>query len=155
MTPRPRIRVLFALLAVATAFAATVAAQPAAAQPAAAQPGGRAGGPPRPPQNLQILPKDIPGPELVALMRSFTTALGVQCNYCHVAEPGRNDFASDDKMPKKTARVMMRMAAQINETIAGGVGKPAAEVTRVECATCHRGEAIPKLPPAAPPAARP
>ena len=44
-------------------------------------------------------------------MRGLTRALGVKCNYCHVEEGqgGRNDFATDDKRPEKTARVMMTM----------------------------------------------
>lgn len=144
------LRSLFSLFALLAAIAA-----PAAAQNPPAQPGGRGGAPPPPPQNLQILPKDISRQDLVTVMRGFATALGVQCNYCHVAEPGRQDFAADDKMPKKTARLMMKMAAQVNETIATGVGKPAAEITQVQCATCHRGEAIPKVAPPAASATRP
>ncbi len=86
-------------------------------------------------------------------MRGYAAGLGVMCNYCHVQEGqgGRNDFATDEKAPKKTARVMMTMTMHANEAIAAGIGKPAAELTKVECATCHRGEAIPKNPP--PPAA--
>jgi hypothetical protein len=120
---------------------------------AAATGQGRGGQPPAPPQNLQILPKDIPAAELLAAMRGFATGLGVQCNYCHVREGqgGRNDMASDEKAPKKTARVMIRMTAHVNETLATELGKTAANVTRVECATCHRGEAIPKTPPPPPP----
>jgi hypothetical protein len=127
----------------------------AAQAPAQAQPpaGGRQGGAPRPPQNLQVLPKDIPGPELVAMMRGFTQALGVQCGYCHVEQPTR-DFASDEKQAKKTARVMMQLVTHVNEMLATGVGKAAADVTKVQCATCHRGEAIPNLPPSAPPPAQ-
>lgn len=116
-------------------------------------PGGRGGQPPPPPQNLQILPKDIPRAELLATMRAYAAGLGVMCNYCHVQEGqgGRNDMASDEKAPKKTARVMMQMTAHINETLATGLGKAAADVTKVQCATCHRGEAIPKTPPPPPP----
>src|SRR4029077_21064246 len=126
-----------------------------------AAPGG-AGGPgqpPRPPspQNLQVLPKDIAREELIATMRGYTAGLGVQCNYCHVQEGrgGRNDFATDEKAPKKTARVMITMMNHVNETLASGLGKPAADITKVQCATCHRGEAIPKNPPPPPPAAAP
>ena len=85
----------------------------AAAQPPA---GGQA---PAAPQNLKVLqPQDVR-----AAMGAFTQALGVQCNYCHVAEGqgGRNDFAADDKQTKKTARVMMRMVTHVNEMVAGGV----------------------------------
>jgi hypothetical protein len=138
-------------VAVAGLFA-QAPAQGGAGQGAAA---GR-GGPPAPPQNLQVLPKDISREELLGTMRGYTAGLGVQCNYCHVQEGrgGRNDFATDEKQPKKTARVMITMMNHANETIASGIGKPAADLTKVQCVTCHRGEAIPKNPPPpAPPAA--
>jgi hypothetical protein len=117
---------------------------------------GRGQAPP-PPQNLQVLPKDIAREELIATMRGYTAGLGVQCNYCHVQEGrgGRNDFATDEKAPKKTARVMITMMSHVNETLATGLGKPAADITKVQCATCHRGEAIPKNPPPPPAAAPP
>jgi len=127
----------------------------APAQGGAGQAGGRGQAPP-PPQNLQVLPKDISREELIATMRGYTAGLGVQCNYCHVQEGrgGRNDMASDEKAPKKTARVMITMMNHANEALASGLGKPAAEITKVQCVTCHRGEAIPKNPPPpAPPAA--
>ena len=113
---------------------------------------------PAAPTNLQVLPKDIPRADLLIRMRGFAQGLGVQCNYCHVQEGrgGRNDMASDEKAPKLTARVMMRMVDHVNETLASDLGKPAADVVKVECATCHRGQAIPKVeaPAAAPAAAR-
>jgi hypothetical protein len=121
-----------------------------AQQPAGGAPQGRGGQAPPPPQNLQVLPKDISRQDLQATMRTFTAGLGVMCDHCHVTEPTR-DFASDAKQTKKTARVMMQMTAHVNEMIASGVGKPAADVTRVQCATCHRGKAIPETP-APPPA---
>jgi len=90
-------------------------------------------------------------------MRGFTAGLGVMCNYCHVQEGqgGRNDFATDEEQPKKTARVMMTMLGHVNDTLATGIGKSAADITKVQCGTCHRGEAIPKYtpPPPPPPAA--
>ena len=118
------------------------------------QAGGRGQAPP-PPQNLQVLPKDISREELLGTMRGYTAGLGVQCNYCHIQEGrgGRNDFATDEKQPKKTARVMITMMNHVNETLASGLGKPAADITKVQCATCHRGEAIPKNPPPPPPPA--
>jgi len=128
----------------------------APAQGGAGQAGGRGQAPPPPPQNLQVLPKDISREELIGTMRGYTAGLGVQCNYCHVQEGrgGRNDMASDEKAPKKTARVMITMMNHANEALASGLGKPAAELTKVQCVTCHRGEAIPKNPPP-PPAAPP
>ena len=56
-------------------------------------------------------------------------------------------MATDEKPTKKTARVMMQMVTHVNEMVATVVTKPASEVTKVQCVTCHRGEAIPKNPP--------
>src|SRR4051812_18945651 len=95
------------------------------------------GAPPAPPTNLQVLPKDIARPDLIAIMRGFNAGLGVECGYCHMdgPAPAPVDMASDDKMPKKTARVMLTMMMHANEAISSGVGKPAANVVKVECVT--------------------
>ena len=73
----------------------------AAAQAPAPAGGQRAGGaPPAPMKNLQVLPKDTPQPQVVAMMRVFNTALGVNCDHCHVwTKPGdpTNDMAADTK----------------------------------------------------------
>src|SRR5262245_2707923 len=121
------------------------AASAAFAQTPAAPAQGRGGQPPAP-SNLQVLPKDISRDQLLQTMQAFTQALGVQCNYCHVQEGrgGRNDMASDEKAPKKTARQMIVFARELNEKLPTVVGKSAAETTRVGCATCHRGVPIPK-----------
>jgi hypothetical protein len=67
-------------------------------------------------------------------------------------------MAADDKPTKKTARVMMQMTMHVNDELQTGLARPAAEMTRVQCMTCHRGEKIPTIPPPAaaapPPAAR-
>ena len=103
--------------------------------------------PPPPMTNLQIIPKDTPRPQVIATMQAFTASLGVACNYCHVQEGrgGRNDFASDEKAPKKAARGMMLLAREINTKLPEAVGKGAGTTTRVGCATCHRGVPIPKM----------
>lgn len=153
MFPQPSITAFI----LTTLLGTVAAAQPPAQGGAAQAPQGRAGQPPAAPQNLQILPKDIARTELLTTMRAYAAGLGVMCNYCHVQEGqgGRNDMASDEKAPKKTARLMMTMTTHINETLASGLGKAAADVTKVQCATCHRGEAIPKNPPPPPPPAAP
>src|SRR5215213_10021769 len=92
----------------AIALTATVAV---AQTPQAPAPGGqRAGGaPPAPFKNLQVLPADIPRPQLTQTMQAFNAALGVQCAYCHeYVGPGNaaNDMASDAKTTKLVARVM-------------------------------------------------
>ena len=92
--------------------------------------------------NLQTLPKNISKPDLVAAMRGFALSLGVRCPYCHAAGPtGSIDFASDDKAPKRTARIMLRMTEDINRNYIAGVAQPP---PTVECVTCHRGSANPR-----------
>jgi hypothetical protein len=145
-------------------------AQPAPAQPAqgggaaaqgrqgGAPGGGRQGGAPAGFQNLTVLPRDIPQPQLIAVMRAFESALGVTCEHCHVyfgQGNAMNNLAADDKPAKKTARLMMTLARDFNAKLVSDVGKPVAQLTQVQCGTCHRGSAIPKYeaPPA--PAAAP
>jgi hypothetical protein len=110
--------------------------------------GGRAGGAPQQPhQNTQILDRMMPTPQLIQIMQQFTQALGVTCNHCHVFNgPGNpmNDFVTDAKQPKKTARTMMLMTRELNAKLGAELGKPAADVTQVQCVTCHRGVAIPR-----------
>lgn len=121
--------------------------------------GGRgAGAPQPPPTNLQVLPKDWTRQQVVQVMQQFTQALGVQCVHCHVfigPNDPMNDFAADTKPEKTIARQMVLMARQINPMVQKAVAgkKPAADqVTQVNCATCHRGSAIPEV--AAAPAGR-
>ncbi len=101
------------------------------------QEGGRpAGRMPQAPKNLKVLKV---GPEgIIPVMRSYTTALGVKCEFCHV----RGDFASDDNRKKETARMMIQMAQDINGRFPDGK-------VHVTCYTCHRGEEEPKTAPAA------
>lgn len=127
--------------AIAALGAVTLSASAAVAQPA----------PPPPLTNLQIYPKDTPRPQLIATMQGFVQALGVQsaggCGYCHVGTAPAFDFASDTKPAKTVARKMILMSREITAKLPDVTGKPAAEVTRLRCATCHRGVAIPKLLP--------
>src|SRR5258705_5523062 len=114
-----------------------------------AQGGGGRGGPQVPtPKNLQFFPKDMTGQQILPIMQNFNAALGVNCTYCHNSEPPvdnpKNDFASDDKETKKKARVMLALARDVNMKLQSELGKPAAELTNVQCITCHRGVAIPK-----------
>ena len=139
----------FAIVMVTGSIAAGQAPAPAGGQ--------RAGGaPPAPMKNLQVLPKDTPQPQVVAMMRVFNTALGVNCDHCHTwVKPGdpTNDMASDAKTQKLVAREMMRMTTEVNTRLAAAIKKPADQIAKVECATCHRGAAIPVLPPPPAPAA--
>ena len=56
----------------------------------------------------------------------------------------QDDFAADTKAPKRVARTMMLMARDINTKLGAEMGKPANQVTQVQCVTCHRGVPIPK-----------
>jgi hypothetical protein len=97
------------------------------------------------PKNLKVLPKDWTRAQVVAVMQNFNAGLGVGCDYCHVQNQGTPpDFASDDKPEKEAARAMMGITQEANASLATGLGKPAAELTRIGCITCHRGVPEPK-----------
>ena len=86
------------------------------AQAPSPRPGG--GGPPHEEKytNLKILPEDIKPEALHGVMRNFSMALGVRCNFCHVGNsPQSMEWAKDDKDEKKSARVMMKMTMGINK----------------------------------------
>ena len=140
----------FAIVMITGSFAAAQAPAPGGGQ--------RAGGaPPAPMKNLQVLPKDMPQPQVVAMMRIFNAALGVNCDHCHVwVKPGdpSNDMAADTKTAKIVAREMMRMTTDVNARLAAAIKKPADQMAKVECWTCHRAAAIPVAPPP-PPAPNP
>jgi hypothetical protein len=98
-----------------------------------AQDAGKKGGAKAPPKNLQILTPET----YRAAMQSFTQALGVQCDFCHVA-----DRSSDEKEEKKMARMMLTMAREINSKFPDGK-------QHVTCYTCHRGAQEPLTAPPA------
>lgn len=99
------------------------------------------------PTNLKVLPKSISEEELHNVMRNYSMALGVRCNYCHESqkiegqERPKFDFASDKKEEKDIAREMMKMTEGINKkymsSIQNGTLKP------ITCVTCHNGHAHP------------
>jgi photosynthetic reaction center cytochrome c subunit len=82
-------------------------------------------------KNVTVM-KDVPASQFIDAMRSFTFALGVNCEFCH--EQG--NFASDAKRTKTTARHMIEMTRNINETAFHGQ-------MRVRCFTCHQGHEEP------------
>ena len=98
--------------------------------------------------NVKVIPKNTPIRDVVAIMRTFATNLGVRCTYCHVGEEAAPlttyDFTSDQKRPKQVARVMMQMVNAINgQHLSNVPGRPSPELT-VSCETCHRGVARPE-----------
>ena len=111
---------------------------------------GQAKGPTRTPVvNMQVLPRNVD----LHIMELFRSALGVECNFCHVAgeeqEKGHNGDRQSDANPKKLiARDMIRMTKQINEALTGSGAYPE-EKNVVTCWTCHRGNHIPRTAPPA------
>jgi tetratricopeptide (TPR) repeat protein len=94
-------------------------------------------------ENLQYFPKDIARDTLVNIMRGFSFALGVRCQYCHAGGDGVSfigvEFKSDEKSAKKKARYMLRMADTINERLLAALPDRSTPPVRVGCVTCHRG----------------
>jgi len=105
--------------------------------------------PPPPLTNLQVYPKDIARPELIATMQGFVQQLGVLqqggCAFCHTGQGPQADYASDGNPKKIVARKMILMAREISAKLPEVTGKPAADITRLRCATCHRGAPVPKV----------
>lgn len=131
-----RVRVLLSSFAIFTLTLVLVVARPLAAPQDGAQQG---------PHNLQVLPKDYTTQQVVTVMRTFTAGLGVQCNYCHVA-----DRSADTNPNKGIARKMLTMSMAINDQFLKDVGTPApAGQSKVTCYTCHRGAEKPLTAPPA------
>ena len=70
--------------------------------------------------------------EVTARMQAWSTALGVECTHCHVAEQW-----SDPSKP--TFDFARRMHAMVQGLNAG----PMRELREITCVTCHRGQPIP------------
>ena len=93
--------------------------------------------------NLKVLPKDIKKPELVQMMKGFAIQLGKRCKFCHEVNDdlSEGNFASDKKIEKETARVMIKMMAELNNEFLAKLPEMPAEAT---CWTCHRGKNKPE-----------
>lgn len=94
--------------------------------------------------NMKLL-GDMPAGRLLNIMNGgYSRNLGVTCDYCH----NTDDYGSDEKREKQTARAMITMVG----TIAGELGKITtikSERPVVNCGTCHRGVARPGVRPGA------
>jgi hypothetical protein len=88
-------------------------------------------------KNIQVL-KGQPAGRILNIMGTFTRALGVRCDFCHV--PG--EWEKDDKDMKKAARDMVHMTNDINAELKK-IQTIAADKPAVGCSTCHRGQAKP------------
>ncbi|MFN7949881.1 MAG: c-type cytochrome [Blastocatellia bacterium] len=89
-------------------------------------------------KNIQVL-KGMPDAQLLPVMHQMRTALGVRCDYCHIAD--NDSYWKDDKPAKQIARRMLQMTFDLNKASFGG--KPV-----ITCNTCHRGQTTPVAVPA-------
>ena len=97
-------------------------------------------------KNLKVLPKDITKNEMDTIMKHFTVALGVKCNFCHTfnTEQKAMDFASDANKHKEVARNMLRMTKKINKKyFEFSSYSDIATSLSISCNTCHNGKAEP------------
>lgn len=95
-------------------------------------------------KNVQIdWLKAAPAEDFIGIMDGgYAKALGVRCTHCH--DP--DDFASDEKRPKRAAREMARMHWDINQQLRRMKNLESSLDDRpINCATCHRGEIDPHL----------
>ena len=98
-------------------------------------------------ENLQYFPKDIKRDSLVNIMRGFSFALGVRCQFCHAGGDGVSfegvNFAADDKVTKRNARYMLRMVDSLNRFAFAALPERQNPPVKLECTTCHRGNFVP------------
>jgi hypothetical protein len=99
------------------------------------------------PQPPQRRPSVLPPGDRLRLMQTVAAALGVECGYCHanLERRGRpTPLTSSGKARMEVAREMFLMVDAINTQVQTATEKTAADATRVQCVTCHRGVPIPK-----------
>jgi hypothetical protein len=90
-------------------------------------------------KNLQVLTFLKSKKELKSWMDMIKQSLGVNCSYCHNTQ----NFASDAKVPKRRARMMLKMLVQIRQEY---FSFPDAK--KPTCYTCHQGHKVPvNMPP--------
>lgn len=87
----------------------------------------------------------IPAGRLVRIMnQGYSRSLGVGCDYCH----NTDDYGSDEKREKETARAMVRLVGTIGAELRQ-ITTIKSEQPVVNCGTCHNGRARPGARPPA------
>lgn len=82
-------------------------------------------------KNIQSF-KGTPARDILPAMKFISSALKVNCGYCHV----KGDFAADTKEEKQSARKMIAMQAQLNKEFFEGK-------LEITCNSCHNGHTHP------------
>src|SRR5262245_56757600 len=88
-------------------------------------------------KNVKLL-GDVPVSQFIPIMNYFAVSMGRRCNYCHVNNNGVWDYASDAKAEKNTAREMIKLVLNTNNTLQG------LKLDPIACYTCHRGRNSPQ-----------
>jgi hypothetical protein len=88
-------------------------------------------------KNVKLL-GDVPVSQFIPIMNYFAVSLGRRCNFCHVNNNGQWDYASDAKAEKNTAREMIKLVLNTNNTLQG------LKLDPIACFTCHRGRNTPQ-----------
>lgn len=100
-------------------------------------------------ENLQFFPEDLARDSLIQVMRGFSFALGVRCQYCHIGGDGVSfegvDFASDEDPDKRKARFMLRIVETLNHSMLPLLADRDTPSSEIGCKTCHRGSPKPAL----------
>lgn len=100
-------------------------------------------------KNLKVLDSTMSHDQLIDIMGSYTSALGVHCDFCHArsADPNSRDmdWASDKVPAKDVTRQMIRMMRSINGDYLGKMAGLDTPRVAVQCVTCHRGQERPAL----------
>ena len=86
-------------------------------------------------KNIQVL-KGGQAQRVLRIMEfGWSSALGVECNHCHV----EGKWESDEKEAKGTARKMSTMVSDVTKMVKAITDEHAS----VTCYTCHRGDVKP------------
>lgn len=127
-TAKTKVFVIVSSIVLAAASAINAKQGPQTQQPAGQQPKPAEGAQAQAkPETLQIL-KGMQRPQIIAEMRKIATALGVECNFCHI-----NPF--DAETPRKqVARLMMRDYT---------MGMKHKDGNALNCNDCHKGQPNP------------
>ena len=99
-------------------------------------------------RNLKVLPKDISDADLDSVMKGYSKALNVDCDFCHAENKTKTDidFASDGKPEKEITRILMKLTAAVNKDYFDyTIVYKAGETMAVSCYTCHDGFPRPEL----------
>lgn len=101
------------------------------------------------PLNLQYFDEGTSRDSVVEVMRQFSFALGVRCQYCHIGGDGVSFegvvFESDEDPDKRKARYMLEMVDELNQTLLAAMPDRDDPASMISCKTCHRGAPKPAL----------